>query len=222
MLKYERQLWARGVRRIAGVDEAGRGPLAGPVVAAAVIFTKAYIEQEEHGLYAALTDSKKLTEAQRNRFFSILVNSPHVEIGIGFGEVAEIDELNILRATHLTMRRALCQLTSLPDHAIIDGLPIPGLPCMSTAIIRGDAHSLSIAAASVIAKVTRDRWMIDLDREHPEYGFLRHKGYGTAAHIQALLKCGAIAQHRRSFRPVRDIEAIRGRIKRPENRLPLE
>lgn len=222
MLKYERQLWARGARRIAGVDEAGRGPLAGPVVAAAVVFTREYIEQEERGLYATLNDSKKITEAQRNSFFSILVNSPHVEIGVGFGEVAEIDKLNILRTTHLTMRRALCHLASLPDHAIIDGLPVPDLPCQSTAIIRGDGQSLSIAAASVIAKVTRDRWMTDLDREHPEYGFIRHKGYGTAAHIQALLKCGAISQHRRSFRPVRDIEAIRGRIKRPENGLPLE
>lgn len=215
MLKFERQLWARGCTRIAGVDEAGRGPLAGPVVAVAVVFAPAYIEQEEHGLFAALTDSKKLTEAQRNRFFALLVNSPHVEIGIGFGQVSEIDDINILRATHLTMRRALCHLPSLPDHAIVDGLPVPNLPCSSTAIINGDGQSLSIAAASVIAKVTRDRWMTDLDRKHPEYGFIRHKGYGTAAHIQALLKYGAMSQHRRSFRPVHDVEDIRVRLNRP-------
>jgi ribonuclease HII len=214
LLKFERQLWARGCKRIAGVDEAGRGPLAGPVVAAAVIFSTNYIEQEEHGLFAGLTDSKQLAEAQRNRFFFLLVNSSLVEIGIGFGEAAEIDDINILRATHLTMRRALCHLPSLPDHAIVDGMPVPDLPCQSTAIIKGDGLSLSIAAASVIAKVTRDRWMTELDREHPEYGFSRHKGYGTAAHIQALLKYGAIPQHRRSFRPVRDIEDIRGRMSR--------
>ncbi len=222
MLKHERQLWGCGSRRIAGVDEAGRGPLAGPVVATAVIFDQAYIEQEEHGLYAELTDSKKLSVAQRNIFFAMLVKSPHVEIGVGFGDVSEIDEFNILRATHMAMHRALCRLTPLPDHAIIDGLPVPGLPCISTAIIHGDGQSLSIAAASVIAKVTRDRWMTELDRKHPEYGFIRHKGYGTAAHIQALLKCGAIPQHRRSFRPVHDIENIRGRMNRPEAGLPLE
>ncbi len=212
MLTYERQFWARGLQRLAGVDEAGRGPLAGPVVAAAVVFAPFFIEREEHGLFAALTDSKQLTAAQRDIFFDRLVNSAHVEIGIGFGAAAEIDALNILRATHLAMRRALDNLPALPEHAIVDGLSVPGLPCPSTAIVKGDGLSLSIAAASVMAKVTRDRWMNALDRQHPEYGFRRHKGYGTAAHIQALLKCGAMAQHRRSFRPVRDIEAIRGRM----------
>ena len=216
MLKFERQFWARGLQRLAGVDEAGRGPLAGPVVAAAVVFAPFFIEREEHGLFAALTDSKQLTAAQRDIFFDLLVNSAQVEIGIGFGTAAEIDALNILRATHLTMRRALCNLPALPEHAIVDGLPVPNLPCPSTAIVKGDGLSLSIAAASVVAKVTRDRWMTELDRQHPEYGFIRHKGYGTAAHIQALLKCGAMAQHRRSFRPVRDIEAIRGRMNRAD------
>lgn len=212
MLKFERQIWARGFTRVAGVDEAGRGPLAGPVVAAAVIFNPDFIEQEEHGLFDSLTDSKKLSAAQRNRFFALLIDSPHIEIGLGFGEVTEIDAINILRSTHQAMNRALCNLPTMPDHAIIDGLPVPDLPCPSTAIVSGDAQSLSIAAASVIAKVTRDQLMTDLDRQHPEYGFKRHKGYGTAAHIQALLKYGAIPQHRRSFRPVRDIEAIRDRI----------
>lgn len=197
---------------MAGVDEAGRGPLAGPVVAAAVIFDPAFIEQEQHGLFRTLTDSKQLTAAQRNRFYEQLTQSAGVEIGIGFGEVAEIDQVNILYATHRTMSRALQRLPALPDHAIIDGLPVTGLPCPSTAIVQGDAKSFSIAAASVIAKVTRDQWMQALDLRHPQYGFRHHKGYGTHAHIQALLKYGALAEHRRSFRPVRDIEAIRRRL----------
>jgi len=198
------------------VDEAGRGPLAGPVVAAAVIFSQDFIEQEEHRLFDTLTDSKQLTASQRDRFFELLINSPEVEIGVGFGDVPEIDAVNILCATHRSMNRSLLRLATLPDYALVDGLPVPGLPCLSLAIVKGDGRSLSIAAASVIAKVTRDRWMTDLDRRHPEYGFVRHKGYGTAAHIQALLKYGAIAQHRRSFRPVRDIEAIRGRLHQAE------
>lgn len=214
LLQFERRLWREGIRRVAGVDEAGRGPLAGPVVAAAVVFEAAFLEQEEHGLFATLNDSKQLTEKQRNHFFAILTEYPAIEIGIGIGEVAEIEEFNILGATHRTMGRALNNLPRLPDHAIIDGRPVPNLPCPSTAIIQGDARSLSIAAASVIAKVTRDRLMRELDQRHPEYGFTRHKGYGTAAHIQALLKFGATEQHRRSFRPVRDIEEIRSRRSR--------
>ena len=216
MLQFERQAWASGCKRVAGVDEAGRGPLAGPVVAAAVIFSQDFIEQEEHRLFDTLTDSKQLTASQRDRFFELLINSPEVEIGVGFGDVPEIDAVNILCATHRSMNRSLLRLATLPDYALVDGLPVPGLPCLSLAIVKGDGRSLSIAAASVIAKVTRDRWMTDLDRRHPEYGFVRHKGYGTAAHIQALLKYGAIAQHRRSFRPVRDIEAIRGRLHQAE------
>lgn len=218
LLQFERQAWERGCKRVAGVDEAGRGPLAGPVVAAAVIFAQAFIEQEEHRLFDALTDSKQLTANQRDRFFELLVNSPGVEIGIGFGDVPEIDEINILRATHRSMNRSLHHLAALPEYALVDGLPVPNLPCPSLAIIKGDARSLSIAAASVIAKVTRDRWMTDLDHRHPEYGFVRHKGYGTTAHIQALLKYGATREHRRSFRPVRDIEAIRSRMHHADNR----
>lgn len=214
MLHYERQRWDTGCLRVAGVDEAGRGPLAGPVVAAAVVFERAYIEREVQALFAELTDSKQLTENQRDHFFNLLVDSPHIQVGIGFGEVQEIDQLNILRSTHKTMARALEQLPSIPDHALIDGLPVPGIPCPSTAIVKGDAKSLSIAAASVVAKVTRDRWMTVFDLEHPQYGFRRHKGYGTAFHINALLKHGATAQHRRSFRPVRDIEDIRARMDR--------
>ena len=203
--RHERKLRKAGVEIIAGIDEAGRGPLAGPVVAAAVILPTQF-------RHKVLTDSKQLTANQRDRFFELLVNSPEVQIGIGFGDVPEIDEINILCATHRSMNRCLHHLAVLPEYALVDGLPVPNLPCPSLAIIKGDARSLSIAAASVIAKVTRDRWMTDLDHRHPEYGFVRHKGYGTAAHIQALLKYGAIAQHRRSFRPVRDIEAIRSRM----------
>ncbi len=209
MLDIERHLWAKGYLRLAGVDEAGRGPLAGPVVAAAVVFPSGFLEQEEKGLFADLTDSKQLSGQERVRFFDILTASPLVEIGIGFGEVREIDEINILRSTHRAMARAIMDLPAPPDHAIVDGLPVPDLPCPSSAIIKGDSKSLSIAAASVIAKVTRDRWMCELDRRHPEYGFSRHKGYGTAAHFQALLKHGSTEHHRKSFRPVRDIEEIR-------------
>ncbi len=221
MLTFERQIWARGHKRVAGVDEAGRGPLAGPVVAVALVFTPTFIEHEEHRLFEALTDSKKLTKNQRNRFYDLLIDSPYIEIGIGFGDIAEIDEINILRSTHRTMHRALGNLPALPDHAIIDGLPVPDLPCPSTAIVKGDSQSLSIAAASVIAKVTRDQFMNDLDREHPEYGFKNHKGYGTSAHIQALLKYGATPYHRRSFRPVREIEAIRGNLNRSDPPDPM-
>lgn len=193
------------------MDEAGRGPLAGPVVAAAVVFARDFIEKEKDNIFASLTDSKQLTANQRNHFFALLTQSPEVEIGIGFGDVTEIDEINILSATHLTMGRALAGLCSAPDHAIVDGLPVRNLPCPSTAIIRGDSRSLSIAAASVVAKVVRDQWMMELDRWHPEYGFGCHKGYGTPTHIQALLKYGPTEYHRRSFRPVREIENIRNR-----------
>ncbi len=211
MLDIERHLWGNGYQRLAGVDEAGRGPLAGPVVAAAIVFSSWLLEKEEKGLFAELTDSKQLSERARNRFFDMLTSASGIEIGIGLGDVPEIDKINILRSTHKAMARALLALPFLPDHAIVDGLPVPGLPCSSTAIVKGDAKSLSIAAASVIAKVTRDRMMHELDRQHPEYGFGKHKGYGTAAHFQALLKHGPTAQHRKSFRPVRDIEEIRGK-----------
>lgn len=213
MLEFERQLWEKGSRRVAGVDEAGRGPLAGPVVAAAVVFERDFIEKEKDGIFASLTDSKKLTENQRNVFFALLTRSSQVEIGIGFGAVAEIDEINILRSTHLAMSRALACLCLIPDHAIIDGLPVRNLPCPSIAVIKGDSRSFSVAAASVIAKVVRDQWMMELDRWRPEYGFCNHKGYGTPTHIQALLKHGATEHHRRSFRPVREIEEIRNRKK---------
>jgi len=213
LLEFERQFWTKGCKRVAGVDEVGRGPLAGPVVVAAVVFERGFIEKEKDALFASLTDSKQLTEKQRNGFFAVLTQAPEVEIGIGFGGVAEIDELNILSATHLTMGRALKNLFSLPEFAIIDGLPVPGLPCPSLAVVKGDSRSISVAAASVVAKVVRDQLMTELDRCCPEYGFGCHKGYGTPTHIQALLKYGPTEHHRRSFRPVREIAAIRDRTK---------
>lgn len=211
MLRFERKLWNQGCERLAGVDEAGRGPLAGPVVAATVVFDRAFAEAEEHGLLSRITDSKKLSPAMRESLYDLLENLPSVQIGIGMAEVREIDELNILRATHVAMARAILNLPSLPGHVLVDGLPVCGLPCPSTAIVKGDQKSLSVAAGSIVAKVVRDRLMTELDRRYPQYGFARHKGYGTAAHMQALLEFGPCPEHRMTFRPVRDAVELRRR-----------
>ena len=209
MLQFERQAWEQGVVRLAGVDEAGRGPLAGPVVAAAVVFERAFLEAEQHGLLRDVDDSKTLSESQRDALYALLTERCPLVMGVGLADVAEIDSLNILRATHLAMARALNALPALPERALVDGLPVSGLPCPSQAIVDGDARSLIIAAASIIAKVTRDRLMRELDRQYPVYGFAQHKGYGTRAHMQALLQHGPCLAHRRSFRPVRDALGIR-------------
>ena len=148
MLQIERELWGSGHSRLAGIDEAGRGPLAGPVYASAVVLDRTFAETEEHGLLDGLTDSKKLTEKRREAFYAVLRLSPHVQIGVGIAEADEIDDINILRATHLAMARAVQELPSLPDHALVDGLPVQGLPCESRAVVGGDGRSLSIAAAS--------------------------------------------------------------------------
>ena len=189
--RYEQQVGGR----VAGVDEAGRGPLAGPVVAAAVIFSGAAAPP-------GIDDSKKLRPAAREALFAAIMES--AEVGIGQASVAEIDRLNILQATFLAMRRALAALAPPPGHALIDGnrLP-PGLPCPATTIVKGDSHSLSIAAASIIAKVTRDRLMLDLAAAHPGYGWERNMGYGTAAHLSGLARLGPTPHHRLSFAPVR-------------------
>jgi len=197
--------------RVAGVDEAGRGPLAGPVVAAAVVLGREFAQREEEGLLKGLTDSKKLRENRREAFHQLLDDSSAVEIGVGMSSIAEIDKLNILHATYAAMSRAVAGLKPVPDHVLVDGLPVRGLPCASTAIVRGDGLSLSIAAASVVAKVVRDRLMRDLDVLYPQYGFCRNKGYGSRAHIQALLEHGPCPAHRRSFRPVREFCDIRDR-----------
>ena len=214
MLEFERQAWAAGWKRVAGVDEAGRGPLAGPVVAGAVVIEQSFLEEQAGGLLRDLTDSKQLTPAQRDFFYRLLLDSPHVAAGVGISEVEEIDRVNILNATHLAMARAVASLSAPPDHLLVDGLFVPGLPCGSTPIVDGDAKSLSIAAASVVAKVTRDRMMGEMDRIYPGYGFAAHKGYGTKSHTQALLERGPTPIHRRTFRPVRDIVRIREWIER--------
>ncbi len=187
---------------MAGVDEAGRGPLAGPVVAAAVVFDRSYLEKETGETLAGLDDSKKLSARRRAGFFDLLTSSSEVQVGIACVDEATIDALNILHATHLAMRKALADLERPADHALVDGRPVAGLPCGSTAVVGGDGRSLSIAAASVVAKVTRDRLMLDLDAQYPEYGFARHKGYGTREHLEALRRLGPAPCHRRSFGPV--------------------
>ncbi|MFZ4396465.1 MAG: ribonuclease HII [Kiritimatiellia bacterium] len=204
-LWYERAHWqAYPTAALAGVDEAGRGPLAGPVIAAALVMTPAAAEAGFAGPLHLLTDSKQLTAARREAFYDLLTTTPEIWIGVGWSHVAEIDERNILNATHLAMRRALLALPKLPDHALVDGLPVKGLPCESTAIVKGDAKSLLIAGASVIAKVLRDRRMQELDALYPGYLFSHNKGYGTNEHMLALLRLGPCPEHRRSFRPVQD------------------
>ena len=190
----ERTALDGGVRLVAGVDEAGRGPLAGPVVAAGVILNPDHIPP---GLY----DSKKLSEPARDALFAEILAT--ADIGVGGADVARIDEMNILWATMWAMTEAVGDLEQRPDLALIDGNRCPKLDCRANAIVKGDAKSMSIAAASIVAKVTRDRIMASLDRQLPEYGFARHKGYGTAFHLEMLKIHGATAHHRSSFAPVR-------------------
>ncbi len=206
MLTFETELWNQTpVPVIAGVDEAGRGCLAGPVVAGAVSMSAAIASELYQGKLAGLTDSKKLTAAKRDLFFDILTAHEGVATASGWCTPEEVDILNILCATHLAMRRAIENLPVKVDRALVDGLPVKGLSCDSDAIVKGDSKSFLIAAASIIAKVSRDRYMIELDDEYPGYGFADHKGYGTNRHVSALHSLGACCQHRRSFRPVQDV-----------------
>ena len=191
----EAGLIAQGILPVAGIDEAGRGPLAGPVVAAAVILPEGFRIE-------GLDDSKKLPASRRERLFAALTTDSRVRHATGIAEAGEIDELNILRATHLAMRRALEALTPRTAHALVDGLPVRGLPVPHTAIVGGDGLSVSIAAASIIAKVTRDRLMTEFDARYPEYGFAQHKGYGMRAHLEALRRHGPSPIHRHTFAPV--------------------
>jgi ribonuclease HII len=188
-----------GFARVCGIDEAGRGPLAGPVVAAAVILPAGY---ELPGL----NDSKKLTARKREQLYAALMADERVQKCIAKATVAEIDELNILRATHLAMRRAAEGLPGGADFCLIDGLPVPGFPLPSRSLVKGDARCLSIAAASILAKVWRDHYMLELHREFPAYGFDRHAGYGTRAHMQAIHEHGVTIHHRRTFAPVAQLE----------------
>lgn len=197
-LFHEKELHARGIHPVAGIDEAGRGPLAGPVVAAAVILPDDF---ELEGL----DDSKKLTHEQREALYVRLTENASVFFAIAEGTSDEIGQLNILRATHLAMKRSLDGLKENghpPTHALVDGLPVKGLPVEQTALVGGDGLSLSIAAASILAKVTRDRIMDELDREFPQYGFARHRGYATADHLAMLREHGPCPHHRLGFAPV--------------------
>ncbi len=188
---------AAGASRIAGVDEVGRGPLAGPVTAAAVVL-------RVDDIPAGLNDSKKLTAARREALFEeIMVRA---EVSVAHASVAEIDTLNILRAAHLAMERAVAGLVCAPDHVLIDGNLVPkGLTLPAECVVKGDGRAFSIAAASIVAKVTRDRIMVDLAQQHPGYGWERNAGYPSKSHISALQDLGVTPHHRRSFRPVHNI-----------------
>jgi ribonuclease HII len=199
--RHEMALAEEGVTRIAGVDEAGRGPLAGPVFAAAVIFPVEWILGAFPKPLRAVNDSKQLPPEMRERLFAELVCRPEVCYAITQVDGQMIDQINILRATHRAMNMALAQLRPAPEHVLVDGLAVKSMSFPQTAIISGDALSFSIAAASILAKVSRDRLMVQLDQTYPGYGFAQHKGYGTAEHFAAIKVLGACPIHRQSFSP---------------------
>jgi ribonuclease HII len=195
-LRFEKLLWAKGIPLVAGIDEAGRGPLAGQVVAAAVVVPAGFSCR-------GINDSKQLTPDSREHFFARLTTpGVLVSYALGVAEPGEIDRVNILQATYLAMKRAVLNLSVQPDHLLIDGLPVPVFQLPQTAVIDGDTKSVSVAAASIIAKVSRDRMMEKWHTEFPEYGFHENKGYGTPAHIEKLQIHGPCQIHRRSFAPV--------------------
>lgn len=216
-------LFSQGYSFIAGLDEAGRGALAGPVVAAAVILPLLSSPQEKGGrwghptprqgavplgtplsCFEGVRDSKQLTAKEREYFYQVIIEHA-LAVGIGIGSVEVIDERNILQATKYAMRVALAQLRIQPQALLLDAIHLPDIELTQRSIIKGDSLCLSIAAASIIAKVTRDRIMIQLHEHYPAYGFAQHKGYGTEAHLAALRKIGATPHHRRSFAPVREL-----------------
>jgi len=193
---HEHRLSAAGYTRIAGIDEAGRGPLAGPVVAAACILP-------HNSFFEHLNDSKQLSQALREVLFAEITSHPETRFGIGVSDVETIDRVNILQATFLAMRQAVASLGCNPDYLLIDGNQVPVFTIPTLAIVEGDSHSVSIAAASVIAKITRDRMMVEYDLKWPKYGFKKHKGYATAEHVQAIRNHGPCSLHRKSFEPVK-------------------
>lgn len=201
--RYELELRERGVTRIAGVDEAGRGPLAGPVLAAAVVFPLDWILNGLPEPLRGINDSKQLSAEARENFYGELVSRKEIQFGIAQVDAPLIDQINILQATHRAMNLALAQLNPAPQHALVDGLRVRSLEFPHTAVVSGDALSYSIAAASILAKVTRDRMMVEFDRQYPGYGFAGHKGYGTAEHVAAIKQRGACPIHRQSFAPLR-------------------
>ncbi len=194
LYQYERNLWEQGIELVAGMDEVGRGPLIGPVVTACVILPKDFYLK-------GLTDSKKLSEKKREEFYSYIMEHA-LSIGIGMMDEKVIDEVNIYEATKLAMYQAVQNSKVVPEHVLIDAMKLEKLPMPSTSIIKGDSKSISIAAASVVAKVTRDHMMIELGKKYPMYGFESHKGYPTKKHIEAIQKYGLIDGYRLTFQPI--------------------
>jgi ribonuclease HII len=192
-LQFETSLWEQGISLVAGVDEAGRGPLAGPVVAAAVIFPPNFFLE-------GVDDSKRLKSEEREQLYPQIISNC-ITHGVGIVSVEEIDRLNIYQAAMLAMREALSQLSPAAQHALVDGHAIPQLKLPQTAIVKGDALSFTVGAASIIAKIVRDHLMRDYHGQFPHYGFDAHKGYATPAHLKALREYGPCEIHRRSFRP---------------------
>ena len=197
LYQYEKELWKNGINLIAGMDEVGRGPLIGPVVTACVILPKDFVLE-------GLTDSKKLSEKKREEFYDYIMEHA-ISVGIGMMDEKVIDEVNIYEATKLAMYQAVEKSKVKPEHVLIDAMKLDKLEMPSTSIIKGDAKSISIAAASVIAKVTRDRMMIELDKKYPMYGFKSHKGYPTKKHIEAIKEYGLIDGYRKTFKPISEM-----------------
>lgn len=195
-LKFEKELYKKGITLIAGVDEVGRGPLVGPVVASAVILPQNYRLE-------GLTDSKKLSEKKREKFYDIIMKDA-ISVGIGIVDNKIIDEINILEASRLAMKKAILDLDIRPEHILSDAMKI-NIDIPVTDIIKGDLLSESISAASVIAKVTRDRMMIELGKKYPEYEFETHKGYPTKKHLEIIKKYGILDNYRKTFKPVKEI-----------------
>lgn len=196
MLEYENELYIQGIKLICGVDEAGRGPLIGPVVAAAVILPVNYFHKD-------INDSKKLSEKKREELYDIIMKDA-ISVGVGIVDEKVIDNINIYEATKVAMKEAINNLKIKPEHVLIDAMKL-GIDIPSTSIIKGDALSESIAAASIIAKVTRDRLLIDMDKEYPMYDLKNNKGYGTKKHLEALKEFGPCKYHRKSFKPVNEL-----------------
>ena len=192
MKEFENELYESGIKYIAGIDEVGRGPLVGPVVTAAVILPRDFYDER-------INDSKKLTEKKRELLYDVIMENA-ISVGIGISSEDVIDDINILEATKKAMIEAINNLSVKPDHLLIDAVKL-NVDIPQTSIIKGDAKSESIAAASIIAKVTRDRMMIELDKEHPEYDFKHNKGYGTKKHIEAIEKYGILKEHRKTNAP---------------------
>ena len=196
MKDFENELYLKGIEYVAGVDEVGRGPLIGPVVTAAVILPKDYYDER-------INDSKKLTEKKRELLYDVIMENA-IAVGIGMSSNEVIDEINILEATKRAMKEAINNLSVKPEHVLIDAVKLD-IDIPSTSIIKGDAKSQSIAAASIIAKVTRDRMLIEWDKKYPEYDFKHNKGYGTKKHIEAIYKYGVLEEHRKTFEPISSI-----------------